>query len=311
MILGGFVMKQPKWHEYMLPVMEYLKDGNSRTRWEIIDAVAASTKLTPALMAERNPAGDLRYANRIGWAITYLKQSGLVDSPSRANFQISDEGKKLMATNPKNLTEKDLKKYPKYQEFMKRTRKKEDETTSTESSSTPEELVDSAVQDIKDSVCEELLEKVRNVRPDTFETLVIELIKKMGYGDENDPMSGIRIGGAGDGGIDGVVKKDVLGLDTVYIQAKRYKSSNNVDPHDVRDFIGALATHGARKGIFITSSSFTPQGEKHAKDAGANGYIVVLIDGKKLADLMYEHGVGVSNKKTIVLKKLDSDAFEE
>ena len=117
-------MKQPKWHEYMLPVMEYLKDGSSRTRWEIIDAVAASTKLTAELMAERNPAGDLRYANRIGWAITYLKQSGLVDSPSRANFQISEEGKKLMATNPKSLTEKDLKKYPKYQEFMKRTKKK-------------------------------------------------------------------------------------------------------------------------------------------------------------------------------------------
>lgn len=304
-------MEQPKWQEYMLPVMEYLKDGSSRTRWEIIDTVAASTKLTAELMAERNPTGDPKYANRIGWAITYLKQSGLVDSPSRKNFQISKEGKKLMDSNPKSLTQNDLKKYPKYQEFMKRTRKKEDETTMTESSSTPEELFDSAVQDIKDSVCEELLEKVRNVRPDTFESLVIELIKKMGYGDENDPMSGIRTGGAGDGGIDGVVKKDVLGLDIVYIQAKRYKSSNSVDAHAVRDFIGALAIHGATKGIFITSSSFTPQAEQHAKAAGARGYIVVLIDGKKLAELMYEHGVGVSDKKTVVLKKIDNDAFDE
>lgn len=302
-------MKQPKWHEYMLPVMEYLKDGNSRTRWEIIDSVAASTKLTVDLMAERNPAGDLRYANRIGWAITYLKQSGLVDSPSRANFIISDEGKKLMASNPKSLTEKDLKKYPKYQEFMKRTRKKEDEAAATESSSTPEELVDSAVQDIKDSVCEELLDKVRSVRPDTFESLMIELIKKMGYGDENDPMTGIRTGGAGDGGIDGVIKEDRLGLDLIYIQAKRYKDTNIVDPHAVRDFIGALVTKGAKKGIFITSSDFSAQARKHAQDA--KDYKVILVDGKQLAELMYEFGVGVSKKKTIVLKKIDSDAFDD
>ena len=240
-------MEQPKWHEYMLPVMELMEDGKSRTRWEIIDAIALSSKLTPELMSERNPAGDLRYANRIGWAITYLKQSGLIDSPSRANFHISNDGKKLMDTRPKSLTQKDLKKYPKYQEFMSRARKKTDETSTTESSSTPEELLDSAAQDIKDSVCEELLEKVRNVRPETFESLMIELIKKMGYGDKNDPMTGIRTGGAGDGGIDGIIKEDKLGFDLIYIQAKRYKDNNNIDPHAVRDFIGALVTKSAKK----------------------------------------------------------------
>ncbi len=302
-------MEQPKWHEYMLPVMVLLSDKKIRNRWDIIDDIAISTKLTPDLMAERNPAGDLRYANRIGWALTYLKQSGLIDSPSRANFIISDEGIKLMKTNPKSFTEKDLKKYPKYQEFMNRTKKKEKETTLVESSSTPEELVDSALNNIKNSVCSELLDKVRTVRPETFESLVIELIKKMGYGDINDPMSGIRVGGAGDGGIDGIIKEDRLGLDLIYIQAKRYKDNNTVDPHAVRDFIGALVTKGAKKGIFITSSDFSIQARKHAEDA--KDYKVVLIDGKQLVDLMYENGIAVSDKKIIVIKKLDNDAFDE
>ena len=302
-------MEQPKWHEYMLSIMKFLKDGKVRSRWEIIDAIALSTKLTPELMAERNAAGDLRYANRIGWALTYLKQSGLLDSPSRANFSISEEGIKLLKSNPIALTQKDLEKYPKYLEFMKRTKKKQDESTPADSSSTPEELVDSAIQDIKNSVCSELLDKVKSVRPDTFETLIIELIKRMGYGDRNDPMTGIRVGGAGDGGIDGVIKEDRLGLDLIYVQAKRYNDNNNVNPHDVRDFIGALVTKGAKKGIFITSSDFSAQARKHAEDA--KDYKVVLIDGKQLAELMYETGIGVSDKKTIIVKKIDNDTFDE
>ena len=150
-------MEQPKWHSYMIIVMNLMKDGAARSRWEIIDEVAKEAKLTPELMAERNAAGDLKYANRIGWAISYLKNSGLLLNPSRSNYIISEDGKKHMASNPTSLSEKDLKKYPKYQEFVTRKRKADfseaEETVEEEASSTPEEMIDSSVQDIKDVVC--------------------------------------------------------------------------------------------------------------------------------------------------------------
>ena len=302
-------MEQPKWHEYMIYVMRFLQDGNVRSRAEIVDAVAKLAKLTPEQMSDAYASGDYRYVDRIGWALTYLKQSGLIVSPAKTAFRISEEGKKLMESNPKSLTRKDLKKYPAYQEFVRRSRKKDEDDETIVDAATPEETIDFAVKQLKSSVCAELLEKVRQVRPDTFEMLMIELIKKMGYGDENDPMSGIRTGGSGDGGIDGVIKEDKLGLDLIYIQAKRYKDTNPVDPHAVRDFIGALVLKGAKKGIFITSSSFSNQSREHARQA--KEYKVVLVDGEQLSELMYEYGVGVSQKKVISIKKLDGDAFEE
>lgn len=304
-------MRQLKWHDYMIYVLKYLSDGKLHERWEIKENVAKMANLSKELMSETVSSGTPVYSDRIGWALTYLKQSGLIDSPARAVFEITNEGRKLLATGIKEVTIKDLEKYDMYIKFTyrRRTGGETAKETTVDDSRTPEENLDSALQEIKDSVCSELLDKIRKVRPSTFETLVIELIKKMGYGDANDPMSGIRVGGAGDGGIDGIIKQDKLGLELIYIQAKRYKENNNVDPHDVRDFIGTLTINGVRRGIFITSSDFSSQAIKHTQEA--KDCKVVLINGKRLAELMYEYGIGVTTKQIVEIKKIDGDAFED
>ena len=306
-------MEQPKWHEYMLSILELLKDGKERTKWEIIDSVSVTHELTEELKKEITSTGELRYAGRIGWALTYLKQSGLIASPKRGHFVIDNDGLEFLKKNPTSMSENDLEKYPKYLDFKKRERKTKQTSESSNSiansSITPDEAIDVAVQEIKASVCAELLEKARSVNRTMFENIVIELVKRMGYGDENDPMSGIRVGGSGDGGIDGIVKQDKLGLDMVYIQAKRYKENNDVGASLVRDFIGSLAIKGAKKGIFITTSKFTSQAMKHAEET--KEYKIILIDGERLVELMYEFGVGVDNKRQIVVKRINNDFFEE
>ena len=306
-------MEQPKWHEYMLSILELLKDGKERTKWEIIDSVSVTHELTEELKKEITSTGELRYVGRIGWALTYLKQSGLIASPKRGHFVIDNDGLEFLKKNPTSMSEKDLEKYTKYLDFKKRERKakqtSESNNSIANSSITPDEAIDMAVQEIKASVCAELLEKARSVNPTMFEIIVIELVKRMGYGDENDPMSGIRVGGSGDGGIDGIVKQDKLGLDMVYIQAKRYKENNDVGASLVRDFIGSLAIKGAKKGIFITTSKFTSQAMKHAEET--KEYKIILIDGERLVELMYEFGVGVDNKRQIVVKRINNDFFEE
>lgn len=173
-------------------------------------------------------------------------------------------------------------------------------------------MIEKAEQEIKKNVCGELLEKVRMMSADHFEKLVVELLVAMGYGDRNDPKSGFKVGQSGDGGIDGIIKQDKLGLESIYVQAKRYKDTNKVSPHDVRDFAGALmGTMGrSKKGVFITSSDFTNEGIDYVKSIDKN-FKIILINGAELAELMYQYGIGVSNAKTIVLNKVDNDYFDE
>lgn len=308
-------MEQPKWDEYMLPELQFLSDGKVHGRHDVIDHVANSMKLTDELKKQTIAAGATIYENRGGWALTYLKQSGLAESPKRGFFIITDLGQKLLANNPESLTEKDLVKYPKYQEFIARSRLKPEKDSETEdsfsSALTPDEMIAQAQTQIKNQTCSDLLDKIKAVDYDGFEKLVIRILIAMGYGDGTE-QSGIKTGKTGDGGIDGVINQDKLGLDTIYIQAKHYKEGRNISAHDVRDFVGALQgkeSKGSRKGVFITTSDFTKEGRDYAKEI-KDGKII-LINGSDLAKLMYENDVGVTLDKVVKFKKIDNDFFEE
>jgi restriction system protein len=308
-------MEQPKWDEYLLPELKYLSDGEVHKRHEIIDHVVDEMKLTDELKKQTISAGETVYDNRGGWGLTYLKQSGLIESPKRATFVITDLGKELLKTNPSSLVEKDLAKYPKYQEFMERSRPKNEKTDDASvpaaSTLTPDEMIAQAQAQFRSQACSDLLEKIRDMDPNEFEKLVIKVLIAMGYGDGTE-QSGIRTGKTGDGGIDGVINQDKLGLDTIYIQAKHYKEGSNVDAHAVRDFVGALQgkeSKGSRKGVFITTSDFTKEGREYAENI-KDGKII-LINGTDLANLMYDNDIGVTVDKVVKFKKIDTDFFDE
>lgn len=308
-------MEQPKWHEWMLPELRYLSENGLKHRSDIIENVANLIGLTDELKQEMISPIETRYSNRAGWALTYLKQSGLIESPKRGYFQITDLGKKFLLTKPEKMTEQDLKQFDGYNDFMNRNRpsNKNKEEKDLDENLSPDEMLVIAEKKIRESVCADLLEKARNMSPKAFEGLVVLLLQKMGYGDKNDPTCGFTTGGANDGGIDGIVKQDELGLDTIYIQAKRYKEGNNVPGTQIRDFVGALVIKeggSTKKGVFITTSEFTNEAKKHADDAKTMAK-VVLIDGKMLSELMYQYGIGVSTKNTIDIKKIDFDFFDE
>lgn len=311
-------MEQLKWHEYMYPIIKILSDKKIRHRNEIKDLVAELLKLPDEIKNERliKTPNVFVCRDRMGWALTYLKQSGLISSPTRAHYTITADGEDLLKEKQTNgtkvITKHDLEKYDGYKAFKSRTRTKKNLTHKTsyqEQIDTPDEMILNAEQQIREHVCSELLENARKMHHSDFEALVIDLLVKMGYSDNSESLNAIRTGGAGDCGIDGVIYQDRLGLDAVYIQAKRFKENNNVTPHDVRDFTGALIGTGSKKGVFITTSNFTKEGFEHVKKTP--GFTIILIDGQKLAELMYEYNVGVTPKKEIVIKKIDSDYFDE
>ena len=307
-------MEQPKWEEYMLYELIYLSDNKKHKRNEIIEYAANSLKLTEQIKSAVFNSGMSIYINRGGWALSYLKQSGLIESPKRGEYVITKEGKRIVDSKPKFFSERDLEKYPSYQEFKVRSKGNTNKTVENDSdnSISPDEKLYEAENEIKQDVCSNLLDQVRKMKPKSFENLVVELLVAMGYGDKNDPKCGFSVGKAGDGGIDGIIKQDKLGLESIYVQAKRYADNNSVSPHDVRDFCGALMTAngGTKKGIFITSSDFTKEGRDHVKNLDKN-YKVILINGKDLAEYMYSYGIGVTKSKVIIINKIDNDYFED
>ena len=241
--------------------------------------------------------------NRVGWARTYLKKAGLLESTKRSYFKITDLGLEVLQKNPKEINVKFLEQFPQFIEFRNlRKEKGEEEENLTQ---TPQELLEYGYQRIKKDLAYELLNLVKKSSPRFFEKLVIDLLIKMGYGGSlND--AGKVIGKPGDGGIDGIIKEDKLGLDIIYIQAKRWE--NVVGSKEVRNFVGSLAGHHANKGVFITTSSFTREALDYVKTIP---HKVVLIDGETLAQLMIENDVGVSKITSYDIKKIDSDYFAE
>lgn len=289
----------------------YIDDGKEHSLSETHDALAKQFDLTNEELRELLPSGRQPvFRNRVGWARTYLKKAGLLTSPKRAHFQISDKGLALLKEKPKEITSKSLARYEEFVEFQSIKKNTKDNEISNNSvfdsaDQTPEESLEYAYQKLHSELSKELLTIIKSCSPDFFEKLVIDLLITMGYGGSRKE-AGQAMGKSGDGGIDGIINEDKLGLDVIYLQAKRWE--NTVPVKEIRDFTGALASKKAKKGIFITTSDFP---KSVYEFVGQVEYKIILIDGERLANLMIDHNVGLSIVNTYQVKTIDSDYFEE
>ena len=251
--------------------------------------------------------------NRTAWAKTYLKRAGLIEQPRRGFFKISASGEAVLKAPPSAINLKFLEQFPEYVAAKDNQGQAEVAPLPAEvaviKSATPDELIASGVKSIRDNLVSEILEQIRIGTPFFFEKLVVNLFVKMGYGGAQQGSAWVT-GRSGDGGIDGVIHEDKLGLDVIYIQAKRWKEGNTVGGPDMQQFVGALATRKAKKGIFVTASEFTKAAKEVVSQLGHEPR-VVLIDGVMLANLMIDYNVGVSVAETYEIKKIDSDYFLE
>jgi restriction system protein len=300
----------PDYQTLMLPLLRFAADGNDHTTREAVEALATEFELTPAERNELLASGQQAiFNNRVGWANSYLKKAGLLTSPRRGALRITARGKQVLGENPARIDIKLLERFPEFIEFRDTSRNNR-ETTTTESvaiatEQTPEEALELAHQRLRLSLAQDILSRILSCSPTFFERLVVELLVKMGYGGSRRD-AGERIGQSGDGGIDGIIKEDRLGLDTIYIQAKRWQGS--VGRPEIQKFVGALQGQRAKKGVFITTSSYTAEAIDYASRVDTK---VVLIDGKLLANLMIDFDVGVSVSASYIVKRIDSDYFEE
>jgi restriction system protein len=302
----------PDYQSLMLPLLRLLSDGKEYKYRDLIENLANEFKVSDEERKELLASGNQAvFDNRVGWAKTYLKKAGLVDSPRRAFFIITELGKHTLSQNLDRIDVKYLKQFPAFLEFQNLSRvanEVEEENGATLSSEqTPEESLDKAYQRIRKSLATELLNKVVDLSPAFFERLVVELMVKMGYGGSIKD-AGKAMGKSGDEGIDGTIKEDKLGLDIIYIQAKRWKPGNVVGRPELQKFVGALAGQGAKKGIFITTSNFTKEALEYTP---RNETKIVLIDGEQLAQLMIDYNLGCTPQQTYEVKKIDSDYFGE
>ena len=302
----------PDYQSLMLPLLRLVSDRKEYKYRDIIEKLAAEYKLTDTERKELLASGNQAiFDNRVGWAKTYLKKAGLLDSPKRATFVISELGLQILNKKPDRIDAKYLRQFPAFMEFVHAGRndnETDEEIVSHEpTEQTPEENLDRAYQRIRKSLAVELLNNVIELSPTFFERLVVELLVKMGYGGSIKD-AGKAIGKSGDEGIDGTIKEDKLGLDIIYIQAKRWKSGNVVGRPELHKFVGALAGQGAKKGIFITTSNFTREAMEYTPK---NETKIVLIDGDQLAQLMIDYNIGCTLHQTYELKKIDSDYFGE
>jgi restriction system protein len=303
----------PDYQTLMLPLLELVSDGNEHNYRSLIEKLALKFGISDDERKELLASGSQPiFDNRVGWAKTYLKKAGLLDSPRRAIFVITELGKNTLAKNLDKIDAKYLRQFPSFLEFQNSSRSNsesdEEEKIYIEvNEQTPEESLDKAYQRIRKSLAFELLNKVVELSPAFFERLVVELLVKMGYGGSIKD-AGKAMGKSGDEGIDGTIKEDKLGLDIIYIQAKRWKPGNVVGRPELQKFVGALAGQGAKKGIFITTSNFTKDAMEYTP---RNETKIVLIDGDQLAQLMIDYNLGCTTQQVYELKKIDGDYFGE
>jgi restriction system protein len=302
-------MAIPDYQSIMLPLLKEVADRQEHKFRDVIESLSIFFRQTSEERKELLPSGQQPiFDNRVGWARTYLKKAGLLESPKRAAILISQRGIDVLKQNPEKINVKFLKQFPEFIEFQttKRGDTSEEEITPEEFiQQTPEENLEISYQRIRKSLAQELANKVINLPPAFFERLVVELLVKMGYGGSIKD-AGKAIGGKGDEGIDGTIKEDKLGLDIIYIQAKRWQPGNLVGRPEIQKFVGALAGQGAKKGIFITTSTFTKDALEYLPK---NETKIVLIDGEHLSQLMIDYNLGVTTQQTYELKRMDNDYF--
>ena len=279
----------------MLPVLKLASDGKEHKFSHAVEKLAAEFELTTEERNEFLPSGSQAvFNNRVGWARSYLKQAGLLASPKRGFFTVTQKGNELLATNPVKVDISVLQQYPEFIDFRNRKKDKstsepqEEQTSETEAIQTPEDALASSYSKLRKALESEILSSVKEASPSFFERLVVDLLVKMGYGG-NRQDAGRALGKSGDGGIDGIINEDRLGLDVIYIQAKRWEGS--VGRPEIQKFAGALQGQRARKGVFITTSSYTKEAREYASLIESK---IILIDGERLSSLMAEHNFGVS-----------------
>lgn len=299
-------MAIPDYQTLMLPLLKFIADGREKSLRETIEGLAIEFELSEDERKELLPSGQQStFDNRVGWARTYMKKAGLVSTTRRGYFKITELGQKILLEKPSKIDVPFLRQFDDFIKFqtVKRNRIEKSEKKETADYQTPEEKLENAYDSIRESLASELLQTVKNNSPDFFEQLVIDLIVKMGYGGSKQD-AGKAVGKSGDGGIDGIIKEDKLGLDVIYIQAKRWE--NTVGRPEIQKFAGALQGQRAKKGIFISTSDFTSNAREYAAKIENK---IILIDGEHLSQLMIDHNIGVTPVASYELKKIDSDYF--
>jgi len=302
-------MAIPDYQTIMLPLLRFAGDGKVHSKHEAVEYLANEFKLTEEELKELLPSGKQGlFDNRVAWAKTYIKQARLIDSPKRGFFVITERGKKVLSENPKKIDVKHLERFPEFIEFRQRGKEKEKKEVGQQVAgveTNPEETLETAYQELQESLASDLLQNIKRCPPDFFERLVVDVLIKMGYGGSRKE-AGQAIGRTGDEGIDGIIKEDKLGLDIIYMQAKRWE--NTVGRPEIQKFAGALQGQRAKKGIFITTSNFTKDALKYVNNIESK---IILIDGPRLAELMIDHNVGVTPVASYEIKKIDTDYFIE
>jgi restriction system protein len=307
-------MAVPDFQTVMLPLLRLAGDRKEHSVGEAVETLAGHFKLSDDERRELLPSGrQARFNNRVAWAVSYLKKSGLLEATRRSHFRVTDRGVGVLGEQPARVDMKYLERYPEFVEFRTRQSVSDDGGRSSAApvgvdqaeEQTPEEAIEQAHQRLRNELATELIQQIMACSPAFFERLVIDLLVRMGYGGSRKD-AGQAIGRGGDGGIDGIIKEDRLGLDVIYIQAKRWEGS--VGRPEIQKFVGALQGQRARKGIFITTSAFTSDALNYASMIENK---VVLIDGERLAKLMIDNNVAVSSIESYEIKKVDSDYFVE
>lgn len=302
-------MPVPDFQSFFKPLLEIATDGKERSLKEAREKIAEYFNLTDEDRAELLPSGNqTKFDNRVAWAKSYFVQAKVLESPRRAYFKITDRGKKLLAQGHERIDVKVLNQYPEFVEFH--TPSKQNKSVPTPSpeegiSETPEEVLQKAYQSIRSDLAGEILERIKSNSPAFFENLVIDLMVAMGYGGSRVD-AGQSVGQSGDEGIDGIIKEDRLGLDVIYLQAKRWEGT--VGRPEIQKFVGALHGKRAKKGVFITTGKFSEEAHEYVKSIDPK---VILIDGRALANYMIDFNLGTSTGVTYEIKRIDSDYFAE
>ena len=303
-------MTIPDYQSLMLPLLKLTSDEKEHSLKDATKTLAKEFNLSEVELAEMLPsARKTRIYDRVGWAGTYLRKAGILSAPRRGWFQITQRGLNVLENPPSRITVNFLEQFDEFLQFRERREKNIDDSNDSPLANiepqTPEEAIESAYLNIRQSLADEVLQTVKNCSPSFFEQLVVDVLVKMGYGGTRKD-AGKAIGKSGDGGIDGIINEDRLGLDVIYIQAKRW--DNPVGRPEIQKFAGALQGQRAKKGIFITTSIFTKEAQEFASRIESK---ITLVDGETLSQLMIDYNVGVNVVASYELKRIDSDYFVE
>lgn len=303
-------MPVPSWGNFLIPCLRVLADGEVRGRRDTIERSADDLGLSEAQRVVTVPSGELAYVNRSGWAMTHLNKAGAIESPRRGQWRISEVGRALLTEFPNGISEKEFRGRmagTSYDDFLNPSGATLNvpEPSAEPETLPPDEVIDKARLELEEMIQSQILDRLQAMKPVKFEQTVLDLLIAMGYGGSLGKATRTQL--SNDGGIDGIIDQDALGLSRIYVQAKRYAPGHSVGRPELQAFVGALHGAQANQGVFLTTSSYTPRAIAYAESVQLR---VVLIDGPLLAQLMIKHGVGVQVKRTINLVEIDEDFFE-